>query len=345
MLPSHRFNPVDYLRQFVTDLFGPPAGLPMSLTFVAIALLFGSILRVILLRKAGSEVRREKLGSLAVWWIGLLITGFIAYGGTLCGVILFGLISWIGLQEYFRLVDRLVQDVPGRFLAFTAIPLTYAAVWFEHELLFAASVSVVSFALFTACLVGTGKTTGYLAGAGSLIWGTLLIVFLVAHAAKILTLPAQTNPIAGAAGWFVYLIILTECDDIFQALWGRRFGKRKITPRISPNKSLEGLVGGVLSTLVIGVLLAPWLTPLADPCTIRWSEGEIQLPYLGAVCASLGISIAGFLGDLNMSALKRDAGVKDTGTLLPGQGGLLDRIDSLTFTAPAFYYFVRVLYG
>lgn len=317
----------------------------MSLMLVAVALLLGSILRVILLRKADPAVRREKLGSLSVWWIGLLIIVMVAYGGPLAGVITFALISWIGLSEYFRLLEKLVQDIPGRFLAFAAIPITYAAVWYEHDLWFAASVPVVSVLLFAARLVGKGTTKGYLAAIGSLTWGTVLIVFFVAHTARILTLPTQTNPIAGPAGWFLYLIVLTECDDIFQALWGRRFGKRKITPRISPNKSLEGLIGGFLSTLVIGIVLAAWLTPLAEPWVIRSPGGEIEVPYLGAVCASLWISITGFLGDLNMSALKRDAGVKDTGTLLPGQGGLLDRIDSLTFTAPAFYYFVRLLYG
>lgn len=329
---------------FPTNIFGSPSGLPIALTLVAIILFTGSTLRCILLRKADPAVRREKLGSLAVWWIGLVITTLIAYGGTPAGVIVFALISWIALREYFRLVDRLVPDSSGRYLAFAAIPLTYASIWFNQDLWFAIFVPVVCVLAFAACLIRVGKTQGYLAAVGSLTWGTGLLVFLVAHAARILTLPAATNPTAGAAGWFVYLIILTECDDIFQALWGRRFGKRKITPRISPNKSLEGLVGGVLSTVAMGIILAPWLTPLAEPWTVRWPGGEIKLPYLGAVCATLWISLTGFIGDLNMSALKRDAGVKDTGNLLPGQGGLLDRIDSLTFTAPAFYYFIRILY-
>jgi phosphatidate cytidylyltransferase len=78
---------------------------------------------------------------------------------------------------------------------------------------------------------------------------------------------------------------------------------------------------------------------------IGWQGTTVELPYFGAMMASLLISLAGFLGDLNISALKRDAGVKDTADLLPGQGGLLDRLDSLTFTAPVFYYFVQAFYG
>jgi phosphatidate cytidylyltransferase len=177
-----------------------------------------------------------------------------------------------------------------------------------------------------------------------LTWGVGLVVYLLSHAPRLLSVSSAVNPSGGGAGWFLYLVFLTEADDIFQALWGRRFGRRRITPRISPNKSLEGLIGGVVSTLVLGLVLAPWLTPLAEPWSIGGSEVGLRIPCAGAVVACLLISLAGFLGDLNMSALKRDAGVKDTGSWLPSQGGLLDRVDSLTFTAPVFYYFVRILY-
>jgi phosphatidate cytidylyltransferase len=312
---------------------------------IAATLLLGSCLRIIALRGAEPTKRRERLGSLAVWWVGLAMLGFVAWGGTRAGVLVFGIASWMGLREYFRLTDRLVPGASGRFLAYLMIPLTYAAVWLGNDLGFAMSIPVAGFLLLATRLIAAGTTKGYLASVGSVTWGTGLLVYLLAHAARLLDLPATSNPNGGGAGWLVYLVILTESDDIFQALWGRRFGRHKITPRISPNKSLEGLVGGVVSTLIIGVVLAPWLTPLAEPWVFSLGTSSIPLPYCGAITACLLISLAGFIGDLNMSALKRDAGVKDTGNLLPGQGGLLDRIDSLTFTAPVFYYFVRMVYG
>jgi phosphatidate cytidylyltransferase len=326
-------------------MVGLSSGVVAAFALIAAVLFIGSGLRIAAMRGAEPSKRRERLGSLAVWWVGLAILAVIAWGGTPVGAVVFGIASWIGLREYFRLMDRLVPDTTGRFLAFAAIPFTYAAVWVDHGLWFALSIPVAGFTLLASRLIVAGKTKGYLAAVASLTWGTGLLVFFLAHAPRMLNLPAASNPVGGGAGWLVYLVILTECDDIFQALWGRRFGRRKITPQISPNKSLEGLIGGVVSTLIIGVVLAPWLTPLAEPWV--WSLGtkQIELPYLGAIGASLLISLAGFLGDLNMSALKRDAGVKDTGDLLPGQGGLLDRIDSLTFTAPVFYYFVRLVYG
>jgi phosphatidate cytidylyltransferase len=133
--------------------------------------------------------------------------------------------------------------------------------------------------------------------------------------------------VAGGAGWFLFLMRLTEFDDIAQALVGRSIGRRKIAPVVSPHKTWAGFVGGVLLTSLLAGLLGRWLTP--------WQPTVAML-------AGLLISLAGFLGDLNISGIKRDRGVKDSSNLLPGQGGVLDRIDSLTFAAPAFYGFIGI---
>jgi phosphatidate cytidylyltransferase len=178
-------------------------------------------------------------------------------------------------------------------------------------------------------LICEQRTQGFLRSAASSAWGLLVTSYLLAHAVLLFALPEAANTVAGGAGWFLLLIMLTESNDIMQALVGRRIGRGKLAPIVSPHKTWEGFVGGVVSTVLLAMLLAPWLTPL----TI-WQ----------AALGGLLISVGGLLGDLNISALKRDAGVKDSGTLLPGQGGILDRIDSLTFTAPLFYYFVRILF-
>ena len=141
----------------------------------------------------------------------------------------------------------------------------------------------------------------------------------------------------------MFVLILTETNDIAQALTGRRFGHRKkhrLAPVLSPNKTWEGFLGGGLITLAVAVPLAHWLTPL-PAWELRGGPLGAHIPGLGSICAALLITIVGLVGDLNMSALKRDAGVKDSSQLLPGMGGMLDRIDSLTFTAPAFYYFIQ----
>ena len=126
-----------------------------------------------------------------------------------------------------------------------------------------------------------------------------------------------------------YLVTLTQLNDVAQYLWGKSCGKRKIAPKVSPNKTLEGFVGGALTTSVLGWLLGPWLTPFSP---------------LYAALAGLLIGTMGFIGDIVISAVKRDIGVKDSGRLLPGHGGILDRLDSLTYTAPLFFHYVHYLY-
>ncbi len=178
-----------------------------------------------------------------------------------------------------------------------------------------------------------------------LSWGLLLLVFCFSHVALLSILPQGRNPAGGAVGWVLYLVLLTELNDIAQALWGRRFGKRKMTPVISPNKTWEGLLLGMATTIAAAVWLAPLLTPWAGAFAGSSSAGSgpASVWRLRPLIAGLIIAVSGTLGDLAMSAVKRDAGVKDSGKLIPGQGGVLDRIDSLTFSGPAFFYYVYFL--
>jgi len=107
-------------------------------------------------------------------------------------------------------------------------------------------------------------------------------------------------------------------------------GRHKVVPTVSPNKTVEGLIGGIVTTTLLAVLLAPVLTPL----TLNHS-----------IAAGLMIGAGGFLGDITIGAVKRDIGVKDAGTMLPGHGGVLDRVNSLTYTAPLFFHFLRFYYS
>ena len=127
----------------------------------------------------------------------------------------------------------------------------------------------------------------------------------------------------------MFLVLLTQLNDVSQYVWGRSFGRCKVIPTISPNKTVEGLLGGVATTMVLAQLLAPVLTPL------HWYH---------AAAVGLVIGFGGFVGDVVVSAVKRDIGVKDSGSLIPGHGGILDRVDSLTFTAPLFFHFMKYFY-
>jgi phosphatidate cytidylyltransferase len=160
----------------------------------------------------------------------------------------------------------------------------------------------------------------------------MMSVYALGHAAFLLVLP-ETHKGAAAMGeglgLLLFLFIITGGNDVAQYCWGKTLGRHKIIPSVSPNKTWEGFIGGVATSALVAVLIAPYLTPF---------EG------LYAAIIGAGLAVAGFLGDVTISAVKRDLGVKDTGTALPGHGGLLDRLDSTVFTAPLMFHICRYFF-
>lgn len=158
--------------------------------------------------------------------------------------------------------------------------------------------------------------------------GVALCVLGVSFAPALvdLELPAY----AGRGGFLLmFLLLVTQLGDVFQYIWGKLVGRHALAPRISPSKTVEGLVGGVLSASALGASLA-WMTPFTP---------------LQAAGLALGISLLGVAGGLLLSAEKRRRGIKDWGTLVPGHGGVLDRLDSVCLSAPGFYWALRAGWG
>jgi phosphatidate cytidylyltransferase len=190
-------------------------------------------------------------------------------------------------------------------------------------------VPLYMFLLIPMRMVSVGENEGFLKSCSIIHWGLMTAVYSLGYLAAYLILPIEKNPIGGGVGMLLCILILTVFNDFTQMFFGKIFGKHKIIPKVSPNKTWEGFIGGVISTALLTGLLAPYVTPL----TLK--QG---------VFAGFILAIAGFLGDVTMSAIKRDIGVKDTGTLLPGHGGILDRLDSLVFTAPLFFHYTVYLH-
>ena len=130
------------------------------------------------------------------------------------------------------------------------------------------------------------------------------------------------------------LLLGVALNDVYAFTFGKLLGRRKLCPNTSPNKTVAGAVGALLGTTLTVTLLGLLVLPNAQ---------EMRWPHL--VLAGLMLSVCGQLGDLMLSAIKRDVGLKDTGTLLPGHGGLLDRADSLLLAAPAAFHFVGFFEG
>ena len=135
-------------------------------------------------------------------------------------------------------------------------------------------------------------------------------------------------PWRGNPGVLFFFVVLVQMGDLFQYAWGNFIGKHVIAPDINANRTWEGFVGGVFSTAMLGTLLF-WATPFGPG---------------GAALMATVIAVMGFAGTMTMSAIKRDRGVKDYGTLVRGHAGVLDRIDSLCFAAPVFFHLTRALY-
>jgi phosphatidate cytidylyltransferase len=279
--------------------------------------------------RAPEKDRTELVQRIRSWWLIVSIFTVAMIMSRNVSVAFFAFVSFLALKEYLSIVPTRRADRRVLFWAYLSIPLQYywvAQAWYGMFIVF---IPVYVFLLLPLRMMIIGETKEFLRAAGTLHWGIMTLVFGISHIAYLLVLPEAKNPNAAGAGLVLFLVFLTQFNDVAQYVWGKMLGQHKIIPKVSPNKTWEGFLGGVATTTLLSVLLAEWLTPMS------WKV---------AIAAGLLISIAGFIGDVTISALKRDIGLKDSGSMLPGHGGILDRIDSLTYTAPLFFHFIYYLY-
>lgn len=320
----------------------PDPALYWALGAIFASLVIGSISRFIALRNAQESRRRQRLASLRTWWLLAIAVSAALLAGRLGICLLLAVASCIAWFEFTRMIGARVEDTTAVRAGYGLIVINYLLIALASAPLFAIFLPVGSFVVFAILLLLKDEPKGYLRSSGSLLWGIMFLGYGVSHAAFLMALPAAASGPLGPAGWFLFLVILTEADDIFQALVGRLFGghkRHRIAAVISPNKTWEGFLGGLLIIMILAPLIAPWLTTL-DQQAGPFGLAQSLQPWVAPVLVAILISIAGFFGDINMSAIKRDAGVKDSSKLLPGMGGIIDRVDSLTLTAPVFVYFV-----
>jgi phosphatidate cytidylyltransferase len=261
------------------------------------------------------------------WW--MMATVFI--GATIfnsnISYVAIGMLSFVAFREMYSILGFRESDRRAIFWAFIAIPIQYYLAYIGWYGAFIIFIPIVMFLFLPLRLVLKGDTDGIIKSMSSLQWILMLTVFGISHMAYLLSLPEKAGFVSGGRGLLLFLVFLTEINDVMQFTWGKLFGKHKITPKVSPNKTWEGFVGGLISTTIIGYFLG-FLTPL--------SAGQVLF-------VSFMIAFSGFIGDVVMSSIKRDIGVKDTGSIIPGHGGILDRIDSLAYTAPVFFHLVYYL--
>ena len=258
------------------------------------------------------------------WWFMASIFIAATIVNTNISYIAIAFLSFVAFRELYSLLGFRQSDRRAIFLAFISIPIQYYLAYISWYGTFIIFIPVVMFLVLPLRLVLKGDTTGIVKSMALLQWTLMLTVFGLSHMAYLLSLPEIDGFNSGGRGLLLFLVFLTEINDVMQFTWGKLLGKHKIIPKISPNKTWEGFIGGLISTTAIGYFLA-FLTPL----------GTSHVLFV-----SFMIAFSGFVGDIVVSAVKRDIGVKDTGTAIPGHGGVLDRIDSLAYTAPVFFHMV-----
>ena len=259
------------------------------------------------------------------WWIMILII-FAAAALGFYGVIgLFFVISFMALREFLSLLYIRRGDHLALAACFYVIlPLQYFLVAIDWFSMFTIFIPVYGFLFLPILSALLGDTAHFLDRSTKVQWALMISVFCISHIPAILTLDIKGFEEKKLL-LMIFLIFVVQSSDVLQYVWGKLFGKHKIAPKLSPSKTVEGFVGGVVSASVLGGLLY-WLTPF----------NPVQ-----AVLMSLLICLMGFLGGLVMSAMKRSMGVKDWGNMISGHGGMLDRMDSLCFAAPIFFHVVR----
>ena len=251
--------------------------------------------------------------------LSLVVVG--AGGSILFGVV--GMISLVGLFELYLVMK--IEKTPLGFIGYGTCIAYYGLLWFEGQqfvtlMCIAALMLLMSVYVFTFPKYKTEEIT-------IVFFGVFYVAVMLSYLFQVRQMPD--------GGYLVWLIFLSSwgCDTCAYCV-GVLFGKHKLAPVLSPKKSIEGAIGGVAGAAVLGFLYA---------LTFQTQMAGIKNPQLVCALACAIAAVISQIGDLAASAIKRNHQVKDYGHLIPGHGGVLDRFDSMIFTAPAIYFAVTFL--
>lgn len=309
----------------VTDFFATPVHAAIGVIFAILVL--ASAITALLSRLRPGDASRELSQRVTSWWWMIGIFTFAILTTRVVSTVFLGLVAFLALKEYFSLIPTRRADRSVLLWAYLAIPAQFYFAhigWFGMFMVF---IPIWMFLFIPARITLGGVTDGFLMAVGTISWGLMMTVFALSHTAMLLSFGVAHGI---GAGPLLFLAALTQFNDVAQFTWGKLTGRHKIVPKVSPKKTWEGFLGAFVTTVAVAALVGPYLTPM----NAAWS----------ALAGGL-IAGSGFLGDITLSATKRDLGVKDASNLIPGHGGILDRVDSLIYAAPVFFHFLNYFFG
>ncbi|OYW48347.1 MAG: phosphatidate cytidylyltransferase [Rhodobacterales bacterium 32-66-7] len=289
----------------------------------------GEILRQRLSPQGSNPIIENLNARIAAWW-GMVVLLAIAFLAGRTGVVLlFALASFAALREFLTLTTHNRADHWSLLACFfLVLPLQFSFIGIDWYGMYAVFVPVYVFLLLPVLSALRGTTTDFLVRVAETQWALMICVYCLSHVPALLYL--QIPGFEGRNVMLIaYLIFVVQLSDVMQYVWGKLYGRTKLAPKLSPSKTWEGLIGGVLTATLVGTALW-WMTPFSP---------------LQAAAMCLLLTSMGFFGGLVMSAIKRDRGVKDWGHLIAGHGGFIDRLDSVLFAAPIFFHVTRYFWS
>ena len=301
----------------------------LFLAILAILITASSIGSILALKYGSQNPTISNLNArINAWWVMTLVLVLAFVTGHIGSTFLFFLVSFAALRECLSLVYSRRGDYAVLVACFyVVLPVQYYFVLTDWYGMFAIFIPVYAFLLLPILAGLSGDPTRFLDRTAKIQWSLMVSVFCISHVPFLLNLkiPNFDQNIL----LVIFLIAVVQASDVLQYIWGKLLGKRKIAPVLSPSKTVEGFVGGVLSATALATALW-WITPFTP----------FQAGLIGLV-----ICLMDFAGGLVMSAIKRDFGVKDWGHMIKGHGGMMDRVDSICFAAPIFFHIVRYFWS
>ena len=263
------------------------------------------------------------------WWIMAAVFAVAFLLGKISTIVLFAIVSFFALREFLTLTPTRSGDHRAMSLAFfVLIPVQYYLIGIEWYALYSIFIPVYAFLLLPAWSALAEDAEQFLERAAKIQWGIMVTIYCISHVPALLLLD-----IPGYAGQnallLFYMLLVVQLSDVLQYVFGKIFGKTRIAPVVSPSKTVEGFVGGAAGATLIGAAMW-WITPFT--------------PLQAAGMAFIAV-LMGFLGGLVLSAVKRSLGAKDWGTMIRGHGGMMDRMDSVSFAAPVFFHLTRYFFA
>jgi phosphatidate cytidylyltransferase len=264
-------------------------------------------------------------------------------------VMVAGAVALLAIGEFLKLTTSYqVQPLTGLTYGFAALYFVFVVIASGSATVLVESTSVIygtvlaaalaPFLFLTAAMRRSDLATGYPAAAAS--------TFAFGYIAIPMALLVEIRRQPAGAIWVIYTLLAVWAGDIFAYFVGKALGRHRMSPRISPKKTWEGALASILASVIVGVVcfehatqLSRWLLQVGL-IDARSGMFGLEQPHLWPVAGlSVVVNIAAQLGDLVESLIKRGAGVKDSGAILPGHGGMLDRIDAMLFAVPVVWAF------